>query len=86
MGSPRAAMKSSPRSPQLAKACVQQRRPSAAKKKYIIKKKKKDSGFESQPMGSNPNLGFGWVRVPSELCGFKTALSPILCHTGLTKC
>ena len=39
MRSPRTAMKSSPRSPQLEKACVQQRRPNTAKNK--LKKKKK---------------------------------------------
>ena len=37
MRSPRAATKSSPRSPQLEKACVQQRRPIAAKDKKINK-------------------------------------------------
>ena len=36
MRSPCTAMKSSPRSPQLEKACTQQRRPNAAKKKKPI--------------------------------------------------
>ena len=35
MRSPCTATKSSPRSPQLEKACVQQQRPNAAKNKYI---------------------------------------------------
>ena len=38
MRSPRTAMKSSPLSPQLEKARVQQQRPNAAKKKKKIKK------------------------------------------------
>ena len=38
MRSPRTATKSSPRSPQLEKACAQQRRPNAAKKKARFKR------------------------------------------------
>ena len=38
MRSPRTATKSSPRSPQLEKACTQQRRPNAAKNKNKINK------------------------------------------------
>ena len=48
MRSPRTAMNSSPRSPQLEKACTQQQRPNAAKNKlknkinkFIFKKKMK---------------------------------------------
>ena len=41
MKSLRTAMKDSPRSPQLEKACAQQRRPNAAKKKKIKKQTNK---------------------------------------------
>ena len=55
MRSPRTATKSSPCSPQLAKARVQQRRPNAAKNKLIKKKKKKGA----HEMGDSRNSHLG---------------------------
>ena len=51
MRSPRTATKSSPSSPQLEKACVQQRRPNAAKNKQIHLFKKKKRKKESEGGG-----------------------------------
>ena len=61
MRSPRTATKSSPRSPQLEKACAQQRRPKAAKNKNKLKKKnvvaEREFCFSCQGRGLSWQLG-----------------------------
>ena len=62
MRSPRTATKSSPRSPQLEKARVQQRKPNADKnklKKKILKKK----GKSRRRVGNHPKLNEAQAQV-----------------------
>ena len=72
MRSLRAAMKSSPRLPQLEKARMQQRRPNAAKNK--LKKETEAQGIKYQSLDLDLAQSVSKAHAPSTVpCGHKTS-------------
>ena len=85
MRSPRTAMKSSPRSPQLEKACTQQQRPNAAKNKFKKKIKKETAGILHHPQTTHMSYlltGMVWLFLTTGAFW----CSSLDLHPGLVTC
>ena len=78
MRSPCTAMKSSPRSPQLEKAHMQQQRPNTAKN--TLKKKKKKTSPWCQPIQELSTSWWGTLRPPPSHCVWNPFLKS---HQGI---